>query len=66
MQISKNLQTHCHAIQSAIKKYNDAASKLQPPAYHLNGRRFRTISSLMSSCFCMRLVRISMGQTGYL
>lgn len=30
-QISKNLQTRFHAIQSAVKKYNDAASKLQPP-----------------------------------
>ncbi|KAG2140271.1 uncharacterized protein EDB93DRAFT_1241917 [Suillus bovinus] len=34
-QISKNLQTHCHAIQSAVKKYNNAASKLQPPCLPL-------------------------------
>ncbi|KAG1885372.1 hypothetical protein F4604DRAFT_1878101 [Suillus subluteus] len=29
--ISKSLQTRCHAIQTAIKKYNDAASQLHPP-----------------------------------
>ncbi|KAG1743994.1 uncharacterized protein EDB91DRAFT_1236582 [Suillus paluster] len=30
-QISKSLQTRCHAIQNAIKKYNEAAAKLEPP-----------------------------------
>lgn len=29
--ISKSLQTRCHAIQTAIKKYNEAASQLHPP-----------------------------------
>lgn len=30
MHISKSLQTCCHAIQTAIKKYNDAALQLHP------------------------------------
>ncbi|KAG1783667.1 hypothetical protein EV702DRAFT_958482 [Suillus placidus] len=29
--ISKSLQMRCHTIQTAIKKYNDAASQLHPP-----------------------------------
>ncbi|KAG1871441.1 hypothetical protein F4604DRAFT_1583258 [Suillus subluteus] len=30
-QISKSLQTRCQAIQNAVKKYNEAAAKLEPP-----------------------------------
>lgn len=29
--IAKSLQTRCRAIQNAVKKYNEAASELQPP-----------------------------------
>ncbi|KAG2068067.1 hypothetical protein BDR04DRAFT_1025593, partial [Suillus decipiens] len=30
-QILKFLQMHCHAIQNAVKKYNEAVVKLEPP-----------------------------------
>lgn len=29
--ISKTLQTRCKAIQNAVKKYNEAASEIDPP-----------------------------------
>ncbi|KAG6369144.1 hypothetical protein JVT61DRAFT_1403 [Boletus reticuloceps] len=36
MHIAKALQVRCRAIQAAVRKYNDAASTLQPPRQALN------------------------------